>query len=62
MKSTGNCNCNWPKIFDALLMRLAMLHYLPREGQLNLLTHTHTYTWRDEPATGEFRECEGRGN
>lgn len=42
MKSTGNCNC--PKIFDALLMRLAMLHYLPREGQLNLLTHTHTHT------------------
>lgn len=42
MKSTGNCNCS--KIFDALLMRLAMLHYLPREGQLNLLTHTHTHT------------------
>lgn len=41
MKSTGNCNC--PKIFDALLMRLAMLHYLPREGQLNLLTHTHMH-------------------
>lgn len=43
MKSTGNCNC--PKIFDALLMRLAMLHYLPREGQLNLLTHTHTHAY-----------------
>lgn len=42
MKSTGNCNC--PKIFDVLLMRLAMLHYLPREGQLNLLTHTHRHT------------------
>lgn len=43
MKSTGNCNCICPKIFDALLMRLAMLHYLAREGQLNLLTDTHTH-------------------
>lgn len=53
MKSTGNCNC--PKIFDALLMRLAMLHYLPREGQLNLLTHTHMH----RPAPRESGHAEG---